>query len=110
MSQAQIPQPEPASDDDMVEFMRFLYENRLRVTRWPDLDDPKLRDALPEEFRDKLPSIARRFISDVMKRPSPPGLLGPAGGGPAREPRAPEGKGSEPARPTPPKRKKKKKR
>ena len=110
VSQAQIPQPEPASDDDMVEFMRFLYENRLRVTRWPDLDDPKLRDALPEEFRDKLPSIARRFISDVMKRPSPPGLLGPAGGGPAREPRAPEGKGSEPARPTPPKRKKKKKR
>lgn len=89
---AETPQPEPASDDDMVEFLSFLYENRLRVKRWPDLEDPELRKVLPAKFRDKLPSIARRFISDVMKRPGPPGLRGPEGGAADREPRGPEGK------------------
>ena len=38
---------------------------------------PSSADVCLERFRKKLPSIARRFISDVMKRPGPEGLRGP---------------------------------
>jgi len=91
------PKPEPASDEDLVAFMRWLHAQGRRRTKTilPRFDDPALRDLVPPELKEKLPGIARRIVSDIMKRPAPPGLSGPAGGGtrrrarPKRRPRKP---------------------
>ena len=72
------PPPEPASDEDLVAFMRWLRTQPRRKTPWPNFDDPARRDLVPLEFREKLPAITLRIIMDIMKRPSPPGLSGPA--------------------------------
>jgi hypothetical protein len=70
--------PEPASDEDLVAFMRWLHtQPRSRKTPWPPFDDPALRDLVPLEFREKLPGITLRIFMDIMKRPGPPGLSGP---------------------------------
>ena len=72
-------QPEPASDEDLVAFMRWLHtQPRRRKTPWPRFDDPALRDLVPLEFREKLPGITLRIVMDIMKRPGPAGLSGPA--------------------------------
>lgn len=92
VSPSETPQPEPASDDDIVEFLRWLSENRLRIRHFKRLDDPQVQKLLPKKFSKKLPGIARRFISDVMKRPGPKGLRGPEGDAGGREPRRPEGR------------------
>jgi hypothetical protein len=91
VSPSETPQPEPASDDDIVEFLRWLSENHLRIRHLKRFDHPELQALLPERFSTKLPGIARRFISDVMKRPGPEGLRGPEGGAGGPGPRAPEG-------------------
>lgn len=70
-------QPEPASDQDIVEFVRWLRTQRKRKTPWPRFDDPALMEAVPLEFKEKLPAIVRRIMMDVMKRPAPPGLTLP---------------------------------
>ena len=90
VSPSETPQPEPASDDDVVEFLRWLSENRFRITHLTSFDDPELQKLMPKRFTQKLPGIARRFISDVMKRPGPKGLRGPEGDAGGREPRGPE--------------------
>ena len=81
MSPPVPPPPEPASDEDLVAFMQWLRTQPRRKTPWPSFDDPARRDLVPPEFREKLPAITLRIIMDVMKRPAPPGLSGPAGGG-----------------------------
>jgi hypothetical protein len=107
VSPTETPQPEPASDDDVVEFLRWVSENWLRIRHLKRFDGPELQEFLPEKFRSNLlPGIARRFISDVMKRPGPKGLREPEGGPGGREPRSPEigppkAPGRQPARPTP---------
>ena len=73
-------QPEPASDEDLIAFMRWLYTQRRRKT-WPRLDDPALLEVIPTEFREKLPAIAARIMMDIMKRPAPPALSGLVGRG-----------------------------
>lgn len=73
-------EPEPASDDEMEEFLKWLAQNLLVVRRFKSFDDAEFRQLL---FREKaslhrrLPNLARRFISDVMKRPGPKGLRPP---------------------------------
>jgi len=92
-------QPEPASDEDLVAFMRWLHTRPRRKTPWPRFDDPALRDLVPLEFREKLPAIMLRIVMDIMKRPGPPGLSGPAGGAPGTRPPGPKrGRPKKPAR------------
>jgi hypothetical protein len=67
-------QPEPASDEDLVAFMRWLRKQPRRKKPGLRLDDPALRDLVPLEFKDKLPALVRRIVMDLMKRPGPPGL------------------------------------
>jgi hypothetical protein len=93
-------QPNPASDDDLIAFIRWLDTQRSRK-KWPRLDDPKIFDAVPPEFREKLPAIAARIMMDLMKRPAPPALLGPAGRGTGTRPKRPK-----PRRPKKPTRRK----
>jgi hypothetical protein len=85
MSPPVPPKPEPASDEDLVAFMRWLHteRRRKRKTVLPRFDDPALSDLVPPELREKLPGITLRIIRDIMKRPAPPGLSGP-GPGPRR--------------------------
>ncbi|MEX2222802.1 MAG: hypothetical protein WEG40_13475 [Candidatus Rokuibacteriota bacterium] len=84
MSPPVPPLPEPASDEDLVAFMRWLHAQPRRKTPWPHFDDPARRDLVPPEFREKLPAITLRIVMDLMKRPAPPGLSGRAGGGAPR--------------------------
>jgi hypothetical protein len=94
------PPPEPASDEDLIAFIRWLRKRPRRKAPWPHFDDPARRDLVPLEFQDKLPGITLRIIMDVMKRPAPPGLFGLAGGAPTTR-----RKGSKPRRPKQPVRK-----
>ena len=72
------PQPESASDEEMVDFLKWLSENLLTVRRVKSFNDEEFRAMLSEtKFRNRLPNLARRFISDVMKRPGPKGLRPP---------------------------------
>jgi hypothetical protein len=96
MSPSVPPPPEPASDEDLIAFMRWLHKRPRRKAPSLRFDDPARRDLVPPEFRDKLPGITLRIIMDIMKRPAPPGASGPA---PARR------KGSKPRRARKPARK-----
>jgi hypothetical protein len=80
------PPVEPAPDEDLVAFVNSLCKQRRKKTL--SFDDPVRRDLVPLEFREKLPAITLRIITDIMKHPAPPGLSGPAGGGTRRRGRA----------------------
>jgi hypothetical protein len=87
------PLPEPASDTDVEEFIRWCLENREFIRTLPPFSDPRVRRAkIPKRFGKLLPGIARRFIADVMKRPGPPGLGGPPRKPRGGKPRGPDGK------------------
>lgn len=77
MSPRRTAPPEPASDEDVVEFMRWASENPGVVRRWPRLDDPDFRKFVPRKFSKKIDAIARRILMDIMKRPAPKGLVEP---------------------------------
>jgi hypothetical protein len=89
MSPPATPQPEPASDADLVAFMRWLYTQRGRKI-WLRLDDPKILDVIPAEFREKIFSIAARIMMDIFKRPAPPALSRPAAGDTGPRPKRPK--------------------
>jgi hypothetical protein len=82
MSPSIPPTPEPASDEDLIAFMRWLHKRPRRKPPWPSYNELARRALVPAELQDKLPGITLRIIRDIMKRPAPPGLSGPAGGGP----------------------------
>ena len=90
MSPRVPPPPEPASDEDLIAFMRWLHKRPRQNPPWPNFDDPARRALVPLEFQDKLPGITLRIIMDVMKRPAPPGVSGPAGGGARPRPARPK--------------------
>ena len=90
MSPSVPPPPEPASDEDLIAFMRWLHKRPRRKAPSLRFDDPARRDLVPPEFRDKLPGITLRIIMDIMKRPAPPGVSGPAGGGTRTRPARPK--------------------
>jgi hypothetical protein len=75
------PPPEPASDEEIVEFMRWLAGQRGAARRWRSFDDPEFRRAVPRKFRSqsKFAGIWSRILMDIMKRPAPKGLLEPEG-------------------------------
>jgi hypothetical protein len=77
MSRRDTAPPEPASDEDVVKFLRWLSEHPEVVRRWPRLNDPKLRKFIPQQFKKSIGAIARRILMDIMKRPAPQGLGGP---------------------------------
>lgn len=81
------PPPEPASDEDLIAFVRWLQKGGRRKGPSLRFDDPALVDQVPAEFRDKLPGITLRIVMDIMKRPAPPGVSGPA---PAARPKGPK--------------------
>jgi len=72
-----IAQPEPASDDDVVEFLRWLSEHPGVGRTWRSFNHPELRNVVPRKFSNKLGAIMRRLLMDVMKRPAPKGLTAP---------------------------------
>jgi hypothetical protein len=75
-------EPEPAADDEIVEFLKWLSQHLHTVRRMKRFDDPEFRALLRSSgFERRLPNIARRFISDVMKRPGAKGLRPPDDGG-----------------------------
>jgi len=69
--------PEPASDDELVEFLRWVSENHGIVRQWPRFSDPKFRSVVPRKFSKNLYGLARRIFMDIMKRPAPRGLFEP---------------------------------
>jgi hypothetical protein len=77
MSRRDTAPPEPASDENVVKFLRWLSEHPEVVRRWPRLNDPKLRKFIPQQFKKSIGAIARRILMDIMKRPAPQGLGGP---------------------------------
>jgi hypothetical protein len=87
------PKPEPASDEDLIAFMRWLHKRPRRKPPWPSYDDLTRGALVPAEFQDKLPGITLRIIRDIMKRPAPAGLSGPAGGGTRARPARPKRRG-----------------
>ncbi len=95
MSPSVPPPPEPASDEDLIAFMRWLRKRPRRKAPSLRFDDPARRDLVPPEFRDKLPGITLRIIMDIMKRPAPPGASGPA---PTRRMRSKPRRARKPAR------------
>jgi hypothetical protein len=70
-------QPEPASVEEVLEFLRWLYSQRATKRSWPHLDDPALLEFLPPRFRSRFGAISRRIMMDIMKRPGPQGEPGP---------------------------------
>lgn len=73
-------EPKPASDKDIVDVLTWLSGHLLTIKRMKSRDVSQLKN-LPEykKFESKIPGVARRFISDVMKRPGPEGLRPPEG-------------------------------
>jgi hypothetical protein len=91
VSPSETSEPEPASDDEIVEFMTWLSQHLLQIRSFDSFDDPKFVELISTTgFADRMPNIARRFISDVMKRPGPDGLRPPRGDGGGRGPRGPQ--------------------
>jgi len=101
VSPTETPQPEPASDEEIIEFLQSVSERLidLRVRDQKAFDelislsfaDHRVLRLIGERFRDNLPGIARRFISDVFKRPGPKRLQEIEGGSGGGEPEAPKG-------------------
>jgi hypothetical protein len=111
VSPRETPEPEPASDEEMVDFLQWLSQNRLLIRGVKSFDDREFRKLLPARFSNRLPNLARRFISDVMKRPGPDALRphgDDAGGREQRSPDTVTAGGPKPA-PRPPQRKPSKK-
>jgi hypothetical protein len=77
VSPKDTPEPEPASDEEIVDFLQWLSQNRLQVRGLEGFDDPRFRKLLAPRFSARLPNLATRFMSDVMKRPGPKGLRPP---------------------------------
>jgi len=77
--------PEPASDADLVVFLRWLRARPRRKGPTLRFDDPALRDLVPAELRAQLPGITLRIVTDILKRPAPPGLSGPGPKRPRRK-------------------------
>jgi hypothetical protein len=102
VSPKETPEPEPASNEEIVDFLQWLSQNRLEVRGLEGFDDPKfqrLLERLAPRFSNRLPNIAARFISDVMKRPGPKGLRPPGGGAGGQGRRSPETPKAGPATP-----------
>jgi hypothetical protein len=94
VSSSSTPAPSPVSDEDVVEFLRWMSANAEIVRQWTRLDDPKLRDSVPRKFRGIFDAIARRIMRDIMKRPGPKERTEPAAPPrTARAPKPPAGRG-----------------
>lgn len=66
---------EPASEEEVKEFLRWLYEHygRGKRRKLPPLTEPEaLREVLPKRYAERLGAISRRFLMDVFKRPVAP--------------------------------------
>jgi len=75
------PASEEPSDEDIVSFLRWLFEHRKRIkTRLPRLDDKPLLDMVPSPHREKLGGIARRIMTDIMRGPTQRKPRKPGGG------------------------------
>lgn len=73
---AETAQPDAASDLEIEEFLRGLSQNLLELRNVQSFDKlPPLKGL--KEFEGRLPNLARRFLSDVMKGPGPQGLRPP---------------------------------
>src|SRR5688572_18214814 len=66
--------PEPASDQDVEALLQWLSKNLLELRHVKSFDELSSRSGVPKSLQRNLPNLARRFISDVMKRPGPEGL------------------------------------
>ena len=93
------PRLETASVSDLRKFLRWLYEHRDEVRKWPPLSSKKVRSFVPEEFRDQLPALGRRLFRDLVRGPVKPPRKG--------EPEPGLGKGKPGGGSKPPKRAKK---
>ena len=81
-------EPEAAEDEEIQDFITWLSENLLKLRHVKEFEALTSRSDVPQKYKNRLPNIARRFISDVMKRPGPKGLR-PDGTGGRRTLRAP---------------------
>lgn len=79
------PASEPASDEEIIDFLRWLIEHRGKMKkRFPQLHEEELRRMVPARHRDRLGSIARRILGDLARGPvrrkaTKPGGAAPAG-------------------------------
>lgn len=74
------PAPEPASQEDVFEFLEWLYAHRKLKKRWPQFGDKALLDSIPPEFRNRLGGIARRIMMDLVRGPTTRGARKPTRG------------------------------
>lgn len=76
VSPTETAEPKPASDEEIEEFMVWLSQNLLELRNVKSFDELATRSGVPAKFQRRLPNLARRFLSDVMKRPGPMRLRG----------------------------------
>jgi hypothetical protein len=76
------PPQAPASSEQVMDFLRWLYRRRLETKQHlPRLDDKALIDAMPSEFRNNLQGIGRRLMMDLVRGgPVARGMPKPRGG------------------------------
>jgi hypothetical protein len=85
------PAPEPASDDEIIEFLHWLLEQRKKTKkRFPRLHEDELLKIVPSPHRDRLGRIARRILGDLTRGPVQRKATKPSGAAPA----APKGRRS----------------
>jgi hypothetical protein len=78
MSPTETTEPEPASDEEIVEFLTFLSQHLRELRQVKSFDDPRFQKLLLQtSLTPRVPAIARRFLSDVLQRPGPDGLRPP---------------------------------
>ena len=95
------PPPPPASREETLEFLRWMYQERLnRKKPWRSFDDVAFLAAAQKRFKGDLRAFGRRIFSDLMRGPRPARSPEPLGKG---EP--PKGKPRRPAKRRPPKKK-----
>jgi len=62
----QPPQPQPASEKEVKDFLRWVWSQRRRKA-WPPLDRKVSREFLPREFRERFDAIVRRLFRDLVR-------------------------------------------
>ena len=62
---------QPATFEEAMRFVDWLQRPENRTKKWPSLDDPRLLESIPREFRKNFGRIARRIMMDIFKRPTP---------------------------------------
>jgi hypothetical protein len=65
-------QPEPASDQEFVDFLKWMLTNWFHLRELKSFEGPDAKKAVPFN----LPALGRRFLADMMRGTAPNGIDG----------------------------------